>query len=150
MASKNKTKWYAAGLHFECTGCGTCCSGPGEGYVWITKPEVKFLAEHLQLSIEDTHKKYLRRVITRHSIIEHPNTKDCIFLSNAENCFGCSVYPVRPNQCRTWPFWDINLQNSDMWNSAAMTCPGINRGKLYSFEEIEKLKKQNTWWNDEN
>ncbi|MBW8035581.1 MAG: YkgJ family cysteine cluster protein [Planctomycetes bacterium] len=150
MTSNNKTKWYAAGLHFECTGCGQCCSGPGEGYVWITKPEVKFLAEHLSLTLEDTHKKYLRRIIVRHSIIEHPKSKDCIFLSQCADSRSCSIYPVRPNQCRTWPFWDMNLLNSDMWNSVAITCPGINRGKYYSFEEVEKLKKQNSWWNDEN
>ncbi len=150
MSSKDKTKWYAAGLHFECTGCGQCCSGPDEGYVWITKPEVKFLAKHLGLSLKDTYKKYLRRIVVRHSLVEHPKTKDCVFLSQCADSRGCSVYSVRPNQCRTWPFWSMNLLSPDMWNSTAIKCPGINRGKYYSFEEIEKLKKQNSWWKDEN
>jgi hypothetical protein len=29
---------------------------------------------------------------------------------------------------------------------AAVRCPGINRGKFYSFEEIEAIKKQKSWW----
>ena len=31
--------WYASGLAFECTQCGDCCSGPEEGYVWVTPEE---------------------------------------------------------------------------------------------------------------
>ena len=39
-------KWYADGLHFECTQCGNCCSGP-PGYVWVTKQDIKAIARHL-------------------------------------------------------------------------------------------------------
>lgn len=142
MAAKKKNKWYVAGLHFECMGCGNCCAGPDEGYVWIAKAEIELLAKHLGLNVEETKKKYLRRIVVRYSLIEHPETCDCIFLSQCKDGSGCAVYPVRPNQCRTWPFWSINLLNSNMWNSAGMKCAGINRGKFYSFEEIERLKKQ--------
>jgi len=31
---------------------------------------------------------------------------------------------------------------------AAARCPGINRGKFYSFKEIEQIKKQKSWWED--
>ncbi len=58
------------------------------------------------------------------------------------------IYSVRPNQCRTWPFWPSNLKNPGDWNKAAQKCPGINRGKLYSFEEIERIKKAKKWWQD--
>lgn len=144
MNSK-KNKWYINGLHFECTGCGKCCMGPEEGHVWITKPEIELMAKHLAMSVEDFRKKYCRRVGTRVSLIEHPKTLDCIFLTNAQ----CPVYTVRPNQCRTWPFWSSNLSHPDDWNIAAMTCPGINRGRYYSFEEIEILRKQKQWWSDD-
>lgn len=59
---------------------------------------------------------------------------------------GCAVYDVRPMQCRTWPFWPHNLQSPDDWNAAAKKCSGINKGKLYTFDEIEKIKKQKFWW----
>jgi len=41
-----------------------------------------------------------------------------------------------------WPFWPSNLSNPDDWNKTAQKCPGINRGRLYSHEEIEKIKKK--------
>jgi len=153
MVSKNRKrakKWYAAGLHFECTGCGACCSGPEEGYVWIKKKEVEMLADFLGITPQQVHEKYLRRIVVRHSLVENPTTKDCIFLKENGGKKHCEIYEVRPNQCRTWPFWSSNLLSPAMWNSAGVTCPGINRGRLYTFEEIEKLRKQEKWWGKSN
>ena len=136
-------------MHFECTGCGDCCAGPEEGYIWMTKPEIEFLANHLGVTIEDVKKKYLKRIGFKHSIKENARTKDCIFLTDKKNaCRGCAIYPVRPNQCRTWPFWSFNLHTPDQWNMAASRCPGINRGKFYSAEEIQTVMNQKTWWED--
>ena len=142
--NKNETAWYICGLHFECGQCGRCCSGPNEGYIWITKPEIELLAKHLNLTVEQLHQEYLKRIGLRISIIEYPQTKDCIFLTNG--C--CRIYNVRPNQCRTWPFWPDNLKNPNDWNTAAIKCHGINHGRLYTFQEIEKIKSQKCWWND--
>lgn len=140
-------QWYSCGLNFECTGCGNCCAGPEEGYIWISKPEIEFLAKHLGTTAEAVRQKYLTRYGLRFSIIEDKTTNDCVFLTGAKDgCRGCAVYPVRPNQCRTWPFWDANLSCPDAWNWAATRCPGINRGRFYSFEEIETIKKQKAWW----
>ena len=142
------TPWYIAGLHFGCTECGECCSGPGEGYIWITKPEIEFAAEFLKMSERQFRKEYLRRVGLRTTIIEHRVTKDCIFLRKIEGKKKCVIYPVRPNQCRTWPFWASNLTSPDEWNQAAQRCPGINRGKFFSFEKIHEIKKTNKWWKE--
>lgn len=144
-----KPKWYVGGLHFECTQCGDCCSGPDEGVIWITKSEIGFLAEYLKISEEEVREKYLQRVGNRTTIVEHPITRDCIFLENKDGQKKCTIYSVRPNQCRTWPFWSDNLQSPDTWNETAQHCPGINRGSCHSFVEIEKLRKQRRWWEDE-
>jgi len=142
-----KQSWYVGGLHFECVGCGNCCAGPDEGYIWITTREIACLAEHLGMTVEAVRQKYIRRVGLRHSIIENKTTKDCIFLTaGREGCRGCAVYSVRPNQCRTWPFWSDNLGSPDSWNYAAVKCPGINRGRLYPFAQIEAIRKQKKWW----
>ncbi len=155
-SKRKKELWYAAGLHFECQQCGNCCSGPDEGYIWITKPEIKLLADFLKITIEKLREKFLKRIGFRTTIIEQPVNKDCIFLQKINgNRFdksfdgepfrtveplttgkGCVVYSVRPSQCRTWPFWAGNLKNPDTWNEAAQKCPGINRGKFYSAEQI--------------
>jgi len=142
-------KWYRCGLHFECTGCGNCCAGPEEGYIWIVKTEIAFLAKHLGTTVEQVQKQYLKRIGRKYSIKENPVTRDCIFLTAPQDgCRGCAIYPVRPNQCRTWPFWSFNLHTPDQWNWAAAQCPGINRGRFYSYDQIEQLKEQNQWWGD--
>ncbi len=151
MTDKNiRAKWYIGGLHFDCAGCGNCCAGPDEGYIWITKREIEMLADYLAMSVDQVGEKYLTRFGNRSSIIEEPKTKDCIFLTDCGAGRGCAVYQVRPNQCRTWPFWPGNLTSINDWNEAAQRCPGLNRGRLYSFEEIEQIRKQKKWWTDDN
>ena len=145
-----KLYWYANGLHFECMQCGRCCSGPGEGYVGISRPETKFIADFLEIEPKQLRQKYLRRRGLWTTIIEHPTTRDCIFLRQINGQKRCAIYPVRPNQCRGWPFWPINLTGPETWNETAHKCPGINRGRFYSLEEIEKIKRQKNWWSDEN
>ncbi|MHC4540437.1 MAG: YkgJ family cysteine cluster protein [Planctomycetota bacterium] len=149
-AVKSRAAWYIAGLHFECQGCGGCCSGPGEGYIWVTRTEIEIIADFLKLAVGQLRQKYLRRVGLRTTIIEHPTTRDCIFLNDGSdgNQRGCAIYSVRPNQCRNWPFWPENLANAGAWNRAAQKCPGINRGRLYGFEEIEEIKRRKKWWQD--
>src|SRR5437763_101054 len=39
-------KWYGAGLRFNCTQCGNCCSG-GPGYVWLTVNDMQRIAQFL-------------------------------------------------------------------------------------------------------
>ncbi len=142
-----RNKWYIGGLHFECVQCGNCCAGPGEGFIWITRPEIEILAKHLEITPGELRKKYMKRFFNRTSIVEHPRTKDCIFLKKTgPNTQGCAVYKARPNQCRTWPFWSSNLTSANAWNQAAKRCPGINRVKFHSFEQIEKIRKQKQWW----
>jgi Fe-S-cluster containining protein len=148
MPAKKKTLWYVGGLYFECAECGECCSGPSEGYIWVTKPEIQIIADVLKISPGQLRQERLRRVGLRTTVIEHPGTKDCIFLQEIEGRKRCMIYPVRPSQCRSWPFWPSNLQSLNAWNQAAQKCSGINQGKYYNFEEIEKIKSEKKWWTD--
>ncbi len=146
--NKNKTLWYVAGLHFKCTRCGRCCSGPGEGYIWVTRPQIKLIAGFLKISVEHLRQNCLKRVGLRTTIIERPGSKDCIFLRKIQNQKKCVIYPVRPTQCRAWPFWPSNLNSQNAWNKAAQKCPGINQGKHYTSQEIEKIKRNKKWWHN--
>jgi len=135
--------WYHNGLAFECIRCGRCCAGPGEGYVWVRPEEIEAAAEHLGMSVEEFRQRYTRRVGRRVSLIEDQATKDCIFLSRDEKGLPmCLIYPVRPTQCRTWPFWPTNLISPAAWNLAGIRCPGINRGPLHPLGEIEGKSRQ--------
>lgn len=133
-----KEKWYRAGLAFECMQCGSCCGG-APGYVWVTKKDIKTIARFLGRTDNWLPKTQLRRVGFRYSLTEQANG-DCVFLKREGERIKCSIYSVRPLQCRTWPFWTSNLTSADAWNRATETCPGINLGRRYDFEAIEKIR----------
>ena len=128
--------WYASGLSFECTQCGDCCSGPGEGYVWVTPDEIVALAAAIGMSgrMEEFERKFTRQVGELTSLVEYSDG-DCIFLDPKSR--GCSVYDVRPVQCRTWPFWKSNVKSTRSWAQTAKSCPGCNQGRLYNLTEIK-------------
>ena len=54
------------------------------------------------------------------------------------------IYPVRPKQCRSWPFWPGNLICPESWNTAGLKCPGINRGEIYTPEQVQ-AKNSEIW-----
>ena len=126
--------WYRDGLQFTCTGCGDCCTG-APGYVWVSREEIEALAGFLGLALDDFGKRYLRKVGSRHSLIERPNG-DCVFYER-----GCTVYPARPSQCREFPFWSENLKSRRAWQETAAGCPGMGKGKLYRIEDIQAIRR---------
>ncbi len=128
--------WFQEGLRFECTGCGKCCTGP-PGYVWVNAREIEALARHLSLPLEEFGRRYLRRVRERHSILERANG-DCVLYREGK---GCTVYPVRPLQCRTFPFWPEHLRDPASWEELKGSCPGAGQGRLHPPEEILLIKR---------
>ena len=126
----SNTPWYADGLRFSCTGCGHCCRI--EGHVWIDLEEIRAIARHLDLGLQTFARQY--RVGRRFSLLDKPNG-DCIFWED-----GCSIYDSRPRQCRTFPFWNQNLENETAWNETGRECEGIGESRLYQLPEIEALR----------
>ena len=129
--------WYVEGLSFACTRCGACCTG-APGYVWTSAEEIERLATFRGESVEEFGRAFLRRVGDHVSLIERPNG-DCVFWDASA---GCTVYEARPDQCRTWPFWDQNIETRADWDATRAVCPGAGRGRLFSVEEIEALAKR--------
>lgn len=136
MAESCDRPWYADGLSFECQRCGGCCGG-FPGYVWISQKEIAALASFLKMSPDLFLSTYARKVDGCYTLKEVAGW-NCIMLKNGR----CSVYEVRPIQCRTFPFWEENLASPEDWAAAAKRCPGMNRGRLYSLDEIEALCNQ--------
>ena len=133
-ATPDSGSWYREGLRFKCTGCGNCCTG-APGYVWVNQAEIKALAEHLAMGIEEFEKKYVRQIGIRRSLKELANY-DCVFFDNRTR--KCRVYEHRPRQCRTWPFWKSNIRSPETWQATCEICPGSGEGELYQLETIEE------------
>ena len=126
--------WYKDGLKFTCTQCGNCCTG-FEGVVWVNEKEIAAIAEYIGKSVGETKFEHTRLVGRRVSLKEFANG-DCTFFDGKTR--GCTIYPVRPRQCRTWPFWDSNLESPEAWKDAQKLCPGAGKGTFFPLEEIEK------------
>ena len=92
------------------------------------------IARFLCMPERDFRTRYCRSIFGRTSLIERPNY-DCVFLTPT----GCHIYPVRPRQCRSFPFWMQSLRNPDAWRALPSRCPGVGRGKLYTYGEIQAI-----------
>ena len=128
--------WYRDGLRFTCTQCGHCCTGD-PGFVWVSEEELAVLAKFRGEPPHEFGPLYTRSARGKVTLREKANG-DCVFYEAGK---GCTVYPVRPRQCRTWPFWECNTNSPEDWARAAAECPGCNRGDLIPAEEITRRVK---------
>jgi len=99
---------------YACTACGKCCTW--HGYVRMNDREIDRMAAYVGMTPDSFIQKYMtltgdRRGLT---LIERPNGH-CIFLAPPARC---TVYPVRPKQCRDFP---------NKWNFPGFLkeCPSI-------------------------
>lgn len=126
--------WYHEGLRFTCTQCGNCCSG-GPGVVWLTESELQAIAGFRGISVGEMRINHTRLHNGALALREFENG-DCTFLDGQSR--RCTVYPVRPAQCRTWPFWNSNLESPSAWERAKGVCPGMDHGDLVQLETIQQ------------
>jgi uncharacterized protein len=133
---ENKDSWYKDGLRFKCTECGKCCTGQ-PGFVWVTLEEMEKIASHLGISLAQFKRKYVRQRHNRYALIEkRAENHACIFLEDSK----CSIYPARPSQCRTYPWWKENLNSEESWKIASLFCEGINdEAPVVPYSQIVQL-----------
>lgn len=130
--------WYSQGLKFRCTECGNCCTG-SPGVVWVDDDEIAAIAEYLDKPVGEIRLLFCRPVRGKVSLNEYANG-DCTFFDPKTR--RCTIYPARPKQCRTWPFWTSNLTSEAEWKKVQKDCPGAGCGDLISFDEIEIRRAQ--------
>lgn len=95
----------------KCDECGgKCCTGES-GYIWINEDEIKSLGEYLGYKTELIKEIFLDKFGNRYSIKEKPYKGGfaCIFFDEKNK--NCSIYEYRPNQCRSFPFWEHFKRN---------------------------------------
>lgn len=138
-----RRSWYAGGLRFECTGCAACCRTHGEyAYVYVTERDEARISRHLGTTPEEFRRAYC--TVDADGWVNLTMTPDdCPLLGDD---LRCRVYPVRPKQCATWPFWTENLIRETWEGQIAKCCPGVGRGRLYSREEILDIARQRDRW----
>jgi hypothetical protein len=117
------------GYHFSfdssaCEQCiGHCCTG-SSGYIWASINELAAMASYLELPFVQFLRDYTFREKGRFSLGEVRRSKNdfaCVFFDK-----GCTIYPVRPKQCRTYPFWS-HFKKEQATMELFRECPGVKR-----------------------
>ena len=122
-------------LHFSCTACGECCATAGAYYVFLEDSEAEAIREYLGLSKSWFRRRYLDRLEEGELVLATGAAERCIFLNEAGQC---KIYPVRPLQCSTYPFWPELVGSQRAWQREAARCEGINRGARVPLKVIRK------------
>ena len=95
--------------------------------------EIKTMADYMHQSVADFTAEFLYPFKDSYSIKEDDQGR-CRFFND-----GCTLYPIRPLQCRTFPFWFANMRSEQRWQRIARQCPGIGTGRLYSRAQILEI-----------
>lgn len=124
----------APALRWECTGCGACCSGPGA--VYFTADDMEAIRLHLGQE-GDAWARTQKRLVQKRErgLFVHQTDQACILLDERRRC---SVYPARPLQCRTYPFWTSCFEDAESFETFRSSCPGNRhpRPKRYGLREL--------------
>jgi Fe-S-cluster containining protein len=143
--------WFTAGLRFDCGRCGDCCTGP-PGRVGFDTAELGAMARHLGILPFQFLRDHARRIDGRWSLREVPRENgdhDCEFLRrDAAGLARCSIQPVKPLQCRTFPFWKDVLASEAAWRARARRCAGMRsglegEGTLHDADAIRRARDSN-------
>ena len=134
---EKSSEWFEEGLRFSCTQCGNCCVGD-PGAVWLNEEEERAIARKLKRGLRSFRSEFTTTIEGKRSLTEVNSERGqhCVFLGPGSK--GCTIYPVRPKQCRTWPFWKENLDELRWKGDLRAVCPGLDKGRRYTKLEIEQ------------
>ncbi|MFA6935597.1 MAG: YkgJ family cysteine cluster protein [Sphaerochaetaceae bacterium] len=127
-------------IRFQCQGCSYCCAVE-PGFVFLSRQDVKALADHLGITERQVLEKYCRVASLNNKTafsLNETESYDCIFLKDKR----CSVYEARPTQCRTYPFWASILKSRQAWLEESQYCPGIGQGPVLDEEFVKSRLKE--------
>ena len=102
---------------FKCKKCGDCCKGYGGTF--ITEKEIETIAAYIHTD-PDTFVENYCQISGGKRILAQAGNRYCIFWDGL-----CTIHPVKPRMCKTWPFIESILVDTSNWYIMASLCPGI-------------------------
>ncbi|MHC4513792.1 MAG: YkgJ family cysteine cluster protein [Planctomycetota bacterium] len=107
-------------FRFRCRRSGNCCARP-RSVVRVHGADVRRIASHLGMAEQAFRDRYVRPA--QDHLVDGPSDA-CVFLEAGSEA-ACSIYAARPEQCRTWPYWEELRNAPAMLQQAMRLCPGI-------------------------
>lgn len=127
--------FYQKGLPFSCQRCSSCCR-IDPGYVFLSEEDLSTLLKATGHTRNTFLKQYCRWVSigeVQYLSLKEKEDYDCIFWEQG----GCTIYPYRPIQCKSYPFWESFLESEDQWEALKEACPGVGKGEVHTAFEIQ-------------
>lgn len=124
-------------FEFSCNRCNRCCRCSGT--VYFSREDLENITTFLRLGRSE--KTFLKKRLFRdfqNGYYAYNSSKACYFLDEDQ---GCRIYPVRPLQCRTYPFWPSNFETGADYRALKKECEGVghSRGESYSLLQTLRL-----------
>jgi Fe-S-cluster containining protein len=116
-------KLHKEDIEFTCAKCGDCCRV--DGYVYLKWGEAEKIAEYLAVPAAEFKKKYTRFLFLFGRVIE-TDADGCVFLTDGR----CIIYPARPSQCVTFPYWNHIMKDKKEWDHISTYCRGAKETKF--------------------
>ena len=104
-------------MEFKCKKCGNCCNC--DGYLFVDLKDVVNISKFLKITSDEFILKYLTKDDDDRFYVSNIN-KVCVFYEN-----GCTIYDVRPWQCRSYPYWYNIVKSKKNWNKESTFCKGM-------------------------
>lgn len=138
MAASSEIRGKRMIYRFACTGCGRCCYGGANHFIEATAAEQERIRRYLGLSSAWFRRRYVVKVDGDMEGLRIERSGRCAFLGKDGRC---RVYPVRPAQCRHYPFWPELVHDRKAWTAEARRCEGIGRGDAIPLARLKALLK---------
>lgn len=132
----NKPFFERQSLKFGCTGCARCCVAGNGYFVYLDNATAGRIRSYLCLSAGWFRRRYLMKTDAGDTVLSCQADGRCIFLQDDSRC---RIYPVRPLQCRTYPFWPEITHSKAAWQREARRCEGIDRGPVVPVARIRRM-----------
>lgn len=98
------------------------------------------MADRLGVSPSEFERLYVWYKYDGRRSLREKDDYDCILLDSSTK--RCTVYDVRPSQCRTFPFWSDVLASPRSWARYSRNCPGMDDGETHTEDEIINILEQ--------
>ncbi|MGA8181924.1 MAG: YkgJ family cysteine cluster protein [Desulfobacterales bacterium] len=102
---------------FKCMQCGDCCKGYGGTF--ISEGEIEKIAAYIHTDPNAFVDSYCE-ISGGKMILAQAENMYCIFWDGL-----CTIHPVKPRMCKTWPFIESVIFDFNNWHIMASLCPGI-------------------------
>jgi uncharacterized protein len=102
---------------FQCQKCGDCCKGFGGTYV--TENDINNISNFIGIPPHEFKTNYCC-ISNNKPLLAQKTDGYCVFWDNI-----CTIHPVKPKMCKTWPFIPSILIDPNNWSLMASVCPGM-------------------------